>query len=225
VLFVSHNMPAVTRLCSRTILLDSGRVIGDGPSSEIVSAYLSTGLGTTAAREWPIETAPGNEVVKLRGVRVQSQPGGVTDAMDIRRPITIEMDYEVFKAGYVLVPNLHFYNEEGVYAFVASDLDPEWRGRERAIGRYLSSAVIPGNLLSEGTLFVGAAISTMEPVIVHLYERDAVAFQVIDTMDGDSARGDYGGPMPGIVRPLLQWSTRVLSHNDAETVQVGESSR
>lgn len=227
VLFVSHNMPAVTRLCSRTILLDGGRVIGDGPSSEIVSAYLSSGLGTTAAREWPdLDEAPGNDVVKLRAVRVQSQAGTVTDAMDIRRPITIEMDYEVLKAGHVLVPNLHFHNEEGVYAFVASDLDPEWRGKERPIGRYVSSAVIPGNLLSEGTLFVGAAISTMDPVVVHLYERDAVAFQVIDTMDGDSARGDYGGPMPGIVRPLLQWSTRVMSqHNSVETVQAGESTR
>ena len=227
VLFVSHNMPAVTRLCSRTILLDAGRVIGDGPSSEIVSAYLSSGLGTTAAREWPeLDEAPGNDVVKLRAVRVQSQAGTVTDAMDIRRPITIEMDYEVLKSGHVLVPNLHFHNEEGVYAFVASDLDPEWRGKERPIGRYVSGAIIPGNLLSEGTLFVGAAISTMDPVVVHLYERDAVAFQVIDTMDGDSARGDYGGPMPGIVRPLLQWSTRVVSqHDSVETAQAGERTR
>jgi len=201
-------------------------VIGDGPSSEIVSAYLSSGLGTTAAREWELDEAPGNDVVKLRAVRVQSQAGTVTDAMDIRRPITIEMDYEVLKSGHVLVPNLHFHNEEGVYAFVASDLDPEWRGKERPIGRYVSGAVIPGNLLSEGTLFVGAAISTMDPVVVHLYERDAVAFQVIDTMDGDSARGDYGGPMPGIVRPLLQWSTRVVSqHDSVETAQAGERTR
>jgi lipopolysaccharide transport system ATP-binding protein len=34
-----------------------------------------------------------------------------------------------------------------------------------------------------------------------------VAFQVIDSLDGDSARGDYAGPFPGVVRPLLQWTT------------------
>src|SRR6266850_572767 len=45
VLFVSHNMPAVTRLCPRTILLDQGRVLFDGPSSEVVGAYLNSGLG------------------------------------------------------------------------------------------------------------------------------------------------------------------------------------
>jgi lipopolysaccharide transport system ATP-binding protein len=227
VLFVSHNMPAVTRLCSRTILLDSGRVIGDGPSSEVVGAYLSTGLGTTAAREWNrLSEAPGNDVVRVCAVRVQSETGTVTDAVDIRRPISIEIEYEVLKPGHVLVPNLHFYNEEGIYAFVSSDLDPEWRGKRRPPGRYVSIAFVPGNLLSEGTLFVGAAMSTMDPVVVHFYERDAVAFQVLDTMDGDSARGDYGGPMPGVIRPLLQWNTRFVSQGKhPATVHAGEETR
>jgi lipopolysaccharide transport system ATP-binding protein len=53
VLFVSHNMPAITRLCERAILLDGGLVVKDGPAPEVVSGYLSSGLGTTAAREWP----------------------------------------------------------------------------------------------------------------------------------------------------------------------------
>jgi lipopolysaccharide transport system ATP-binding protein len=41
---------------------------------------------------------------------------------------------------------------------------------------------------------------------------DAVAFQVIDSLDGDSARGDYAGPFPGAVRPLLKWSTEFSSN-------------
>src|SRR5665213_3035185 len=36
VVFVSHNMMAVTRLCERTILLDEGRVVADGRSSDVV---------------------------------------------------------------------------------------------------------------------------------------------------------------------------------------------
>jgi homopolymeric O-antigen transport system ATP-binding protein len=224
VLFVSHNMPAITRLCPRTILLDEGRVIGDGPSSEVVTAYLSTGLGTTVAREWKdLDSSPGNDIVRLRAVRVRGVDGQLCDALDIRKPVTVEMEYEVLQGGHFLVPNFHFYNEDGVYAFVAHETDPTWRGRERPTGRYVSSALIPGNLLAEGTLFVGAAMSTMSPVIVHFYERDVVAFQVIDSMDGDSARGEYGGPMPGVVRPLLEWHTRLISDiNQRETANVGE---
>jgi lipopolysaccharide transport system ATP-binding protein len=52
VLFVSHNMPAVTRLCERIILLDEGRVVADGPAHKVASMYLQSGLGTMAVREW-----------------------------------------------------------------------------------------------------------------------------------------------------------------------------
>ncbi|HEX8180979.1 MAG TPA: ABC transporter ATP-binding protein [Pyrinomonadaceae bacterium] len=218
VLFVSHNMPSITRLCPRTILLEQGQVVEDGPSAQVVSTYLGSGLGTTAVREWPdLANAPGNEIVRLCAVRVRNEAGEVADAFDIRRPIGIEMEYEVIQPGTVLVPNLHFYNEEGVYVFVAHDCDPEWRRKPRPTGRYFSTAWIPGNYLSEGALVVGAALSTHDPVVVHCYERDAVAFHIIDSLDGDSARGDFAQPMPGVVRPLLPWQTRYIPHPQAQT--------
>jgi len=46
----------------------------------------------------------------------------------------------------------------------------------------------------------------MDPETIHFFERDAVAFQVIDKLEGDSARGDYAGAFPGVVRPLLKWT-------------------
>jgi hypothetical protein len=78
---------------------------------------------------------------------------------------------------------------------------------------------VPGNFFSEGTVVVGVAISTMVPVVVHFYERDAVAFQVIDSLGGDSARGDFAGKYPGIVRPLLNWTTQCsLNENGDQEV-------
>ncbi len=67
VLFVSHNMLAITRLCQRAILLDEGRIVGDGVSHKVVSDYLGAGQRTTAAREWrDPSTAPGDKVARLR---------------------------------------------------------------------------------------------------------------------------------------------------------------
>jgi lipopolysaccharide transport system ATP-binding protein len=207
VLFVSHNMPAVTRLCDRVVLLDKGSIIVDGPAHQVVNKYLKAGWGTTALREWPdIDQAPGNEIVRLRKVRVRTEEGQTREAVDIRCPVGIEITYDVLRPGHVLVPNFHFFNEEGIIAFIASDQN--WKDRTRPVGHYVSTAWIPGNLLSEGTLIVGAAISTMDPVTVHFYERDAVAFQVIDSLAGDSARGHFAGPMPGVFRPLLHWTTQ-----------------
>ena len=42
VLFVSHNMAAVENLCQRGIWIDSGKVRQDGPTHEVIEAYMGT---------------------------------------------------------------------------------------------------------------------------------------------------------------------------------------
>jgi lipopolysaccharide transport system ATP-binding protein len=208
ILFVSHNMPAITRICERTILLDHGKILEDGPSHQVIGSYLNSGLGTSAAREWdnPAQ-APGDDAIRLRGARVRTEDGTISDAMDIRFPITIEAEYEITKPNEVWMLYFTLRNEEGEIIFCTIDTDPEWRGQPREVGHYVSRAVIPGNLLAEGTVFVTIAARTIEPTILRFNEREAVAFQVIDKMEGDSARGDHAGNLGGIVRPLLKWST------------------
>jgi lipopolysaccharide transport system ATP-binding protein len=46
VLFVSHNLPVISELTHRALLLDLGRVIANGPTAKVLSAYLSCGAGT-----------------------------------------------------------------------------------------------------------------------------------------------------------------------------------
>lgn len=40
VLFVSHNLKAVSDLCARTVLLDAGSIVADGRTSEVTQTYL-----------------------------------------------------------------------------------------------------------------------------------------------------------------------------------------
>ncbi len=208
VLFVSHNMTAITRLCKRAILLDDSKVVADGPASEIVTIYLKSDLGTTAVQKWPdFNKAPGNDSVRLRALRVITEDGKHTETVDIRKPVGIEMEYEVLKNGKIMLPCINFFNDEGIRIFGAVDLDLEWRGRTRIVGRYKSTAWVPGNLLSEGTVYVGASMKTTAQNYWYFYIQEAAVFQVIDNMAGDSARGDYVGKLGGVVRPLLNWET------------------
>jgi lipopolysaccharide transport system ATP-binding protein len=48
VLFVSHQMTAIRRLCNRTIWLEAGRVRDFGPTGEVVARYESESLGASA---------------------------------------------------------------------------------------------------------------------------------------------------------------------------------
>jgi len=212
VLFVSHNMTAVTRLCKRCLLLDQGQLVKDGSSHEVIGAYMHSESGTTAKREWRDDkSAPAGEVARLRAVKVSDSNGKVSEAMDIRESVQVEMEFEVLRSGTVLLPFFIFTNEEGVMAFAANDLDPDWRGRARPQGSYRSVAEIPGNLLAEGMLFVSAGLTT-DASVLQFYEAEAAAFHVVDSLDGNSARGDYAGTMEGVLRPMLKWQTFYKRH-------------
>lgn len=207
VIFVSHNMTTVTRLCDRALLLDDGRLVEDGPVDQVVAAYMYSGLGTAAMRKWPAEKAPGGDVARLRAVWVETDDGEIANSIDIRSPVAVAMEYDVIRPGNILLPNMHFYNDEGVSLFSVVDLDSTWRGRPRPAGRFVSRVWIPGNLLAEGAVIVRTALITLAPIKTQFNEPDVVVFQVIDSMDGDTARGDFGGRMIGVMRPKLEWTT------------------
>jgi lipopolysaccharide transport system ATP-binding protein len=209
VLFVSHSMAAVTRLCKRVIWLDRGRVVQDGPAHEVVNEYLGTSWKVTAERVWGEgEAAPASRAVRLARVRVRDREGATAESVDIRRSVGVELTYDVLTDGEILSPKIELYNEEGAPLFSAHDVGEEWRYRPRAQGRYVSTVWIPGNYLAEGNLRAHASVVSYTPAtVVHVQVPNAVGFQIVDGQHKDSARGDYVGPIPGLVRPLLDWTT------------------
>jgi lipopolysaccharide transport system ATP-binding protein len=220
IIFISHDLNAVERMCDRVLLMQHGELIADGPPGDVIDKYktsASKGLatpfkGVSAIREWPEDARPGNAMVRLRRVRVCNKSGGTTAQVNVIDPVGIEITYDVLEPGHILVPNVHFFNETRICLFAVVDVDPEWRGRPKPAGRYVSTAWIPGNLLSEGNLLLDVDISTHVPIAgVHVHARGVVTFGVMDSFSPDSARGDYTGPMPGVVRPLVNWTTRAES--------------
>jgi lipopolysaccharide transport system ATP-binding protein len=219
VLFVSHSMPTIFRLCPRVILLDHGGVVADGPSSSVVATYLSAGLGSSAERVWanPAE-APGDDVVRLRAVRVVNEANAIVEEVDVRQPFAIEVEYDLLRTHGNLRPfaNLHFFNDEGVCLFVSGDhVNRGWHETERRTGRVRATCWVPADLLNEGRLTVTAAVSSYDPTVVHARENDALSFMVVDKNDGGGARGAHAQDLPGAVRPLLDWRVEAESHDAA----------
>ena len=53
VVFISHNMAAVSALCTRAMVIDGGRIVFDAPAREAVRYYLEHNLADAAAR-WEV---------------------------------------------------------------------------------------------------------------------------------------------------------------------------
>jgi lipopolysaccharide transport system ATP-binding protein len=61
--------------------------------------------------------------------------------------------------------------------------------------------------MAEGMFITNCGLLSLNPDNVQFFERNAVAFNVVDDMKGDTARGDYSRNLPGVVRPMLDWDT------------------
>jgi len=127
------------------------------------------------------------------------------EAVDITQPVGIEITYDVLKPGIVLIPACRISNHEGIILFQTND----WNPNPREMGHYKGVTWIPGNLLAEGSFYVTVAIATLGPgtTTKRVYERDAIAFQVTDRMDGGPMRAMWSSDHPGVVRPNLPWKT------------------
>jgi lipopolysaccharide transport system ATP-binding protein len=208
VLFVSHQMQSISNLCDRAIQLDKGGIVSDGPAGEVVAKYLQSVGGSGSQVSWPDPaTAPGGRWVRLRSVRVV-QDGSVADAVDVRRPVGIEIGFTVLMADVAMIPKIKVNNEQGQVAFNAIDTSERWHDPP-APGDYVSTAWIPGNFLNEGFLTVDVDITSigMHKFRSRAGKREAVSFHMYDPGEGDSARGLFAGQWRGVVRPLLEWTT------------------
>jgi lipopolysaccharide transport system ATP-binding protein len=208
VLFVSHNMAAVNRICERCILLESGLIKADADTHTITAQYMVSDTGTMAERQWLDERLrPGDDFARLIAVRVL-QGGEVADTMDIRHSVEVEMTYSNEADAAQLIASFAFFDSYGVHLFATADFGDQQSARPRPPGIYRSACRVPGNLFAEGIVRVTAEVSTRHPVYqIHFLVHDSVGFQVVDTAEPGSVRSGWGRAIPGVMRPMCEWST------------------
>ena len=201
VLFVSHDMDAVTRLCPRAILLDGGRIVQRGAAPDVVHSYLNGAPGVQSSAEWTGREGSGRGV-ELRAVRLLREDGTLAPTATVDEEVRLELEYEVEERGATFRCSAGFFTQ-GICAFTT--VEPTEATRERP-GRYRSTVTVPAHLLAEGHYSVNVSVfRTRGSKVRHAFKKNVVAFQVVDPMTGTSSRGDYGGNINGLVRPRLDW--------------------
>jgi lipopolysaccharide transport system ATP-binding protein len=113
VVFVSHNMAAVQRLCQTSVLLHGGRKLFQGPSDECVRQY-ANGLDTDSSI--PVMTSrDGNLFIK--GVRLLDRDGKPTQVWQYGHTLTVEVEVQVQLPSPRLGVDVSFYTVEGKRLF------------------------------------------------------------------------------------------------------------
>jgi lipopolysaccharide transport system ATP-binding protein len=199
VLFVSHNMTAVSSLCSRAILLERGSVVLDADAGSVVSRYLSASPGAGDAGTWQSDDAPsGDELVRLRRVSVAAR--GDVDIISVETPIAVEIEYDNYVDGALLNTSLVIYTAEGTCVFNSvSTPEPMPEGRVR------STCMIPPYLLNDST-YTARVLVVRDSSVPLCDHNDLVMFTVADV----AREGNWFGKWVGVVRPNLEWQTEAI---------------
>jgi lipopolysaccharide transport system ATP-binding protein len=214
VLFVSHQMAAVQRLCTRGILLSSGGLVQDGTAEEVAQRYMDTGFGSLSIRNGLVPASVGDDTARMCSVQLTDEHGAPVQVADVRQPLLVQIEYENLRDGAAPTAAFHLVNEAGVILFASADFSSEnWSSGAGRKGRVRSQCLIPGNFLAEGRFSVLAAVCSYNPDTVHALEANAVSFLIIDRSDGDGVRGPAVSRWPGVLRPLLHWTVDFDSAN------------
>jgi lipopolysaccharide transport system ATP-binding protein len=208
VVFVSHQIDAISRLCKRTLVLNNGEIEFDGNTEEGIRTYFNHANSTGPKIKWQ-EKLPGNDIVQLLEGDIVDEQNFEKNVFDIRRPVGIKMKYKVLQDGLELVPGLNLYNTDGIHILSSHHREMGLKHVKHNKGVYSITAWLPGNFLAEGNFRISLAMMSYDPFIVHFHEEDILTFSIVDTIEGDSARGFYGGMFPGVVRPVLEWSEKI----------------
>jgi homopolymeric O-antigen transport system ATP-binding protein len=210
ILFVSHNMATITSLCSRCILLAKGRMVVDGPTSQVVLKYYDSGGGLSPAfHDFTIEgRCVGDDQAQLINAAVTTLDDKVSPEISIGEPFKICMRYRLLdNVPGQPVPNFHLVTAEGTYVLVTAPDRIDASGR----GEYRAECRIPGHFLNEGAYSVSVALTSYfgdAAIKSNFYERSALSFNVRDPIEGTPGRFGWSGPVPGVIRPKLDWSVR-----------------
>lgn len=213
VLFVSHNMDAIARLCGRIIVLENGLCGFDGDTQQGINYYLKGKTGILSHKEWwNVNIKPGNTNVKLLEVKACTEVGQCKELFSTEENIEITMTYQVLVDDFKYTHGFNLYDNRGIHILSSHDLSHSKNDMPNVKGIYNATVTLPANFLAEGLHIASVAIMSYNPFIVHFHEEEAISFSTIDSFNETSVRGVYGGEFPGLIRPLLQWKKNIYTN-------------
>jgi ABC-type polysaccharide/polyol phosphate transport system ATPase subunit len=182
VVFVSHNLEAIMRLCSRAIWLDNGEIMAEGPSPRVVEAYIA-GQVTRGTEEH--FTHDPDAAVALHTVRVIDASGRPSENLRRDQPFSIVLRYSIRAPvpGFDLAASI--VNGRGVEVLNEAWSDTASK-RPMGPGEYIARLEIP-RILNAGDYVVGVWFGSKYDTVVH--ETTVARFRLEGDLKNRPARG------------------------------------
>jgi len=213
VLFVSHNMQAIRRLCRTGMLLEKGKLTAQGDAEAVIRGYLASVGRTDEGRQvWADDHVLGDEMCQVREVTIADEDGVPGAAFFSSRPIKVTLEFDLARVDPSFTAGFDLATIDGVVVFRSylTDHDDE-AGTKLKPGRNAIRCTIPAGLLNSGRYLINLRIG-LHWIKWIVYSDDVLQFDVI---------ADHGESLflndqvrPGVVAPILPWDAVAPSEGD-----------
>lgn len=208
VLFVSHNMQAVHRLCPRALLIDSGHVVMDGPTEQVAAEYRrrvdpqqSGGISDIS------EGVPrmGTGEARLRRVVMRNLEGEITNSFAIGQPFRVALTFEVSEPVQGADVEIGISTPEGERFATAETIDEGYDEVDFPAGLQEITAEIALTMLPRDYVLDVGFHRIRGTSMIDWVER-VLSFTVLNVATPGARQFHWAQPR-GYVRPATRWST------------------
>jgi lipopolysaccharide transport system ATP-binding protein len=210
IIFVSHGMTSVKRLCDRVAVIEDGRLVADGPADRMIADYLHRvepvphgGVSTVADGESRV----GSGEARIRSVSLLNDHDEPIEEVLFGQPFTVSMQVEVTRSAAAVVFLVGISSADGTRVLTANNTDgggidhPLTAGETVEVRARIEATLLP----TEFVVDVGVIDST--GATIDLVER-VISFTVRNVA-ADGSRDTYlWDTVVGQVRPESRWEVR-----------------
>ena len=197
VLFVSHDVASIARLCRSAVLVQDGQIVFQGTSDQAIERYLGSRPRHVGGGQLGTATRSGNGTLRFASVQIVGAEGGSTVVAD--KPVEFRLEFagpRPVPARHLLVTLTIASPSSGALATLSTRFDPESVARTGEIGNGTTIACRIDELpLRPGRYFLSLSIDRAGEILDRV--QDQVEFTVVpsDFHGGGVPAGETDAPL------------------------------
>lgn len=200
IIFVSHNMQAITNLCTQAYWLQKGSISAGGDTQTVVNQYLRAYQKKLWKQQWPsLQEAPGNQHIKVLSIELIPHLEDPLEPIDVRTPLTIRFRFKSLDKLIHLSANLGLFTLAGECVFNIRTAAADYQD-----SIIEGECLIPGNFLNDGSYYITLYFmkDTSRPVFEY---EECLHFDVADYRENTNRYDKWQGN----VRPHFPFELKV----------------
>ena len=205
VLFVSHNMGAISTLCNKVIMLENGQNVFDGISSEGIKYYIN-GASEFAGNKKALSQLINihDEIIEFIDLKI-TQNGCDNCEFVANEPINVSINFKIkqkvlgLRIGFDLIDKA---SEIIIFRSFHDDKEQEIKYIETNI--YESAFIVEEDLLKDGVYFINLSIG-IHNIRWIVYESIKFEFSISNI---NGINKNYSDKRPGLIMPKVNWVTK-----------------